>query len=268
MSPWLTRGTLPPRNSELAYQICDQFAAFGAGMTLHALVVVGGEDMRKQATALSRRPHVIVATPGRLVDHIRSDPTVRAALSRVRFLVLDEADRLLEPAVEPELEAISEALPKKRRQTLLFSATITRGIAALQARSPPSPPRLPARPSPRALVAGRRLSRDTSAPPCCVAHPQEVTLAKAFHFEAYEGLRTADNLRQEYLLVPAKVWVALSDFCALFSCDARSALPPADRVRREGVRSAACCFGSLSRQLASSAPTRFLLPFAIAGMCR
>lgn len=119
---------------ELAYQICDQFVAFGAGMTLHALVVVGGEDMRRQAAALSRRPHVVVATPGRLVDHLRSDPALPAAFARVRFLVLDEADRLLEPAVEPELEAISDALPKKRRQTLLFSATITRGIAALQAR--------------------------------------------------------------------------------------------------------------------------------------
>lgn len=118
---------------ELAFQICDQFVAFGAGMTLHVLVVVGGEDMRRQASALARRPHVVVGTPGRLVDHLRSDPGLSAALRRVRFLVLDEADRLLEPAMEPELEAISEALPRQGRQTLLFSATITRGIAALQA---------------------------------------------------------------------------------------------------------------------------------------
>ena len=80
---------------ELAGQIGDSFRSVGkAGMNLRDVVVTGGRDTIKQSLDLERRPHVIIATPGRLGDHIRTNSTF--SLSRVKYLVLDEADRLLE----------------------------------------------------------------------------------------------------------------------------------------------------------------------------
>lgn len=59
---------------ELAIQIGDQFRALGSAVRLRDLVVIGGEEMTSQAQKLSRRPHVVIATPGRLADHLKSDP--------------------------------------------------------------------------------------------------------------------------------------------------------------------------------------------------
>ena len=117
---------------ELAFQIEEQFAALGSSISLRQSIVVGGLDMMKQATALCTRPHVVVATPGRLADHITSSHGVAAALKRTKFLVLDEADRLFEATFEKELAVILRALPQERR-TLLFSATMTQSIQELQA---------------------------------------------------------------------------------------------------------------------------------------
>lgn len=116
---------------ELAIQISDQFAALGASMDLKFVTVVGGLDMLEQSSALSRRPHIVIATPGRLADIIRSngDETV-GGLKKCRFLVLDEADRLLNPSFAEELEDCLSLLPKER-QTLLFTATITDAIRKL-----------------------------------------------------------------------------------------------------------------------------------------
>jgi len=85
--------------------------------------------MVAQATALSKRPHVVIATPGRLADHLNSG-TDHAIFRKLRFLVLDEADRLLEPTFAPDLETILSVLPKQR-QTLLFSATMTNSLEEL-----------------------------------------------------------------------------------------------------------------------------------------
>ena len=80
---------------ELAGQIGDSFRSVGkSGMNLREVVVTGGRDTIKQSLDLERRPHVIIATPGRLADHIRTNSTF--SLDRVKYLVLDEADRLLE----------------------------------------------------------------------------------------------------------------------------------------------------------------------------
>ena len=116
---------------ELAFQIEEQFAALGASIGLRQSVVVGGLDMMRQATDLCKRPHVVIATPGRLADHIKSSHGVAAALKKTRFLVLDEADRLFEETFEKELGTILAALPQERR-TLLFSATMTQNIQELQ----------------------------------------------------------------------------------------------------------------------------------------
>jgi len=82
-----------------------------------------------QAIALSKRPHIIIATPGRLRDHINSSGDAMN-LSKVKFLVLDEADRLLTETFAEDLGGILEALPQKR-QTLLFTATMTDAVLEL-----------------------------------------------------------------------------------------------------------------------------------------
>jgi len=110
---------------ELAFQIAEQFRALGAQMGLRDVVVVGGLDMLPQALQLSKRPHVVIATPGRFADHLRSNTQMH--LSHCRFLVLDEVDRLMEPKFRKDLATICDALPPpEKRQTLLFSATLTK----------------------------------------------------------------------------------------------------------------------------------------------
>ncbi|KAI9362366.1 P-loop containing nucleoside triphosphate hydrolase protein [Pilaira anomala] len=101
---------------ELAFQIAEQFRVLGKGMGIKESVVVGGMDMMAQALELAKRPHVIIATPGRLRDHIRSSSGA-VDLRRCKFLVMDEADRML-----------SETF----RDTLLFTATMTESILALR----------------------------------------------------------------------------------------------------------------------------------------
>jgi len=94
--------------------------------------------MRTQAIALAQRPHVVIATPGRLADHIRtSGEDTTCGLRRVRFVVLDEADRLLAHAsagsMLPDVEECLSALPPAaERQTLLFTATMTPEVRALK----------------------------------------------------------------------------------------------------------------------------------------
>ncbi|THH29136.1 hypothetical protein EUX98_g5043 [Antrodiella citrinella] len=119
---------------ELAFQIAEQFAVLGSSLNLRTAVVVGGMDMIAQALELGNSPHVVVATPGRIVDHLRSSGS-EWNLSRVKFLVLDEADRLLTPTFAPELSYLFEFLPKER-QTALFTATLTPSIEALAAATP------------------------------------------------------------------------------------------------------------------------------------
>ncbi|KAJ2724615.1 putative RNA helicase [Coemansia sp. Benny D115] len=117
---------------ELAYQIAEQFSVLGKGVNLKVTVAIGGIDMMSQALELSKRPHVVVATPGRLADHIQSNSDA-VHFRGVQFLVLDEADRLLTDTFAPDLAVIMEAIPKKR-QTLLFTATMTSSILALRDR--------------------------------------------------------------------------------------------------------------------------------------
>ncbi len=114
---------------ELAFQIADQFNVFGSSMGVRCAVVVGGVDMLKQALELQERPHIIIATPGRLHDHLlRPNPP---NLALIKFLVLDEADRLLDASFVKDLTFIINKLPSQR-QTLLFSATMTANLDRLE----------------------------------------------------------------------------------------------------------------------------------------
>ncbi|KAJ2967729.1 hypothetical protein NQ176_g9522 [Zarea fungicola] len=123
---------------ELALQIYEQFRAIAAPQSLKILLITGGSDMRPQAIALGQRPHIIIATPGRLADHIRtSGEDTICGLRRVRYIVLDEADRLLQDAevgsMLPDVEKCLSVLPPPtERQTLLFTATMTPEVRALQ----------------------------------------------------------------------------------------------------------------------------------------
>ncbi|KAG5187615.1 DEAD box helicase [Tribonema minus] len=114
---------------ELAVQIAEQFEALGAPMGLRHAVVIGGMNMMAQGVELAKRPHVIIATPGRLRDHLQgaSPPD----LSKLKYLVLDEADRLLSMGFQSEIRVVMAAVPSAR-QTLLFSATMTDNLAQLE----------------------------------------------------------------------------------------------------------------------------------------
>ncbi|CAJ0604459.1 unnamed protein product [Cylicocyclus nassatus] len=124
---------------ELAFQIAQQFEALGAGIGLIVAVIVGGVDMTTQALALAKRPHIIVATPGRLVDHLEN--TKGFNLRALKYLVMDEADRILNMDFEVELDKILRVIPKQRR-TYLFSATMTKKVAKLERASLKDPARV------------------------------------------------------------------------------------------------------------------------------
>eukprot|EP00928_Gymnodinium_smaydae_P087957 TRINITY_DN72121_c0_g1_i1.p1 TRINITY_DN72121_c0_g1~~TRINITY_DN72121_c0_g1_i1.p1 ORF type:complete len:538 (-),score=140.70 TRINITY_DN72121_c0_g1_i1:111-1724(-) len=117
---------------ELAFQISENFQALGKAIGVQVAEIVGGREMLHQSKTIAERRHIIVATPGRLADLLRGDPALAAAFRRLRTFVLDEADRLLTSTFEEPLAEILAVLPKTR-QTLLFSATITRSIEKLQA---------------------------------------------------------------------------------------------------------------------------------------
>lgn len=109
---------LPTR--ELALQVDGELHKIGRSLGLKTAVLIGGAAMSPQINALRGHPHIIIATPGRLLDHLNQK---NITLSDVKILVLDEADRMLDMGFQPQIERILYAVPKDR-QTMLFSATI------------------------------------------------------------------------------------------------------------------------------------------------
>lgn len=146
---------------ELAFQISQQVSALGAHIGVKEYTLVGGVDELSQVAALEKRPHVIVSTPGRLALMLRRDAV---DLARVRFLVLDETDRLLDPVYLGDLKSVLQSCESEKRQTLMFSATMTASLTQLQ----------------------------------------EVAMGEdAFRFDARENrFATVDQLKQEYLFTP------------------------------------------------------------------
>jgi hypothetical protein len=119
-SPYFALVLAPTR--ELAFQIGETFEALGTIIGLRVCVIVGGVDQMAQALSLAKKPHVIIATPGRILQHLET--TKGFTLTALQFLVLDEADRMLSLNFDEALARILLHLPKKRR-TYLFSATMT-----------------------------------------------------------------------------------------------------------------------------------------------
>nr|GMC65396.1 DEAD-box ATP-dependent RNA helicase 36 [Ipomoea batatas] len=158
---------------ELAYQLAEQFRALGSCLNLRCVEVVGGMDSINQAKTLMRRPHVVIATPGRIKTLLQQNPDIPSIFSKTKFLVLDEADRVLDVGFEEELKVIFQCLPKNR-QTLLFSATMTSELQTLL----------------------------------------ELSVNKAYFYEAYEGFKTVESLKQQYLLTPSNI-KEVSLYCVL-----------------------------------------------------
>jgi len=123
---------------ELAAQVHDNLRAYGRHTSLRSLEVFGGVNINPQITKLQRGVDVLIATPGRLIDHLQRG-TVN--LSAIDTLILDEADRMLDMGFRPAIERIVKALPSKR-QTLLFSATFSKEITALAGRYLSDPVRI------------------------------------------------------------------------------------------------------------------------------
>ncbi len=200
---------------ELAVQLHEQFLAVAQGVglssssssssstssaQLNCSLVVGGMDHLAQSRALANsKPHVVIATPGRLVDLLRTHADLRSTLlRRCRYVVLDEADRLLTQSFAPELQFLfaqeSEqgggggggCLPRQEeRQTLLFTATLTEAIE-----------RLIQRPSPSTTSMDEASSKSSSSKSSGKKPPPLV-------FKIEQPTTTPAQLRQRYLLVPS-----------------------------------------------------------------
>jgi ATP-dependent RNA helicase RhlE len=163
---------LPTR--ELALQVDEALRQVGASFGLRTAVLIGGASMRPQLNAIRRKPHVIIATPGRLNDHIQQR-TLR--LDTVRIVVLDEADRMLDMGFAPQIEKIFRELPRDR-QTMLFSATMPSKIMQMATRNMKLPIRVEVAP------AGTTAERVT----------QEI-----FIVPKESKIRLAEKLLQQYL---------------------------------------------------------------------
>jgi len=96
-------------------------------------------DMITQSLSLAKKPHIIIATPGRLVDHLEN--TKGFNLKSLKYLVLDEADRILNMDFEKEVDILLKVIPKER-QTFMFSATMTKKVQKLQRASLKDPVRV------------------------------------------------------------------------------------------------------------------------------
>ncbi len=139
-----TRALVLTPTRELAAQILDHFRALSAGTALRAAAVVGGVAPGPQMRAFQTGTDMIVATPGRLLDHFRHP---YANLAGLEFLVLDEADRMLDMGFLPDVRRILTHLPRKR-QTVLFSATLPTPIVGLAQRMLRGPAEIHIEPKP------------------------------------------------------------------------------------------------------------------------
>jgi ATP-dependent RNA helicase RhlE len=120
---------LPTR--ELAMQINSEINKIGKFINLKTVVLIGGVPIRPQIIALQKEPQIIIATPGRLIDHLHQKTT---DLKNTSILVLDEVDRMLDMGFLPQINEILKSVPRKR-QTMIFSATISPQIISIASKN-------------------------------------------------------------------------------------------------------------------------------------
>ncbi|WP_343206560.1 DEAD/DEAH box helicase [Bacillus sp. B15-48] len=124
------QGMIIAPTRELAVQVSEELYKIGAGKRVSVLAIYGGQDINRQIRALKKGPHIIVGTPGRLLDHINRK-TIR--LDQVHTVILDEADEMLNMGFIEDIESILSQIPEER-QTLLFSATMPTPIRKIAER--------------------------------------------------------------------------------------------------------------------------------------
>ncbi|MBX9687184.1 MAG: DEAD/DEAH box helicase [Candidatus Obscuribacterales bacterium] len=127
--PIKTRALVLVPTRELAIQVAEEFDRFSKNFPLKVATIYGGSSFGTQLRAIKKGCHVIVATPGRLLDHLERK-TVN--LTNIEKFVMDEADRLMDMGFMPQIRRIVGQIPKKR-QTIMFSATINRRIEEIAA---------------------------------------------------------------------------------------------------------------------------------------
>ena len=199
---------------ELAQQVTDATTAYGKNLSdLRTTTVVGGMPYGAQLRALSRRVDVLVATPGRLIDHLQSG---KVKLNTVHTLVLDEADRMLDMGFIEDIENIISRLPEDR-QTLLFSATLDGTIANLAARM--------------------------------MRNPQRIELAsqKEKHTNITQSLMYADDLSHKLQLLDHVLRDVNLDQAIVFTSTKRGADDLADHLANQGF-SAAALHGDMNQR--------------------
>jgi superfamily II DNA/RNA helicase len=199
---------------ELALQVNDATRQYGKNLTdLRTATVVGGMPYGAQLKALSRRVDVLVATPGRLLDHLQSG---RVKLNTVHTLVLDEADRMLDMGFIEDIETIVGRLPTDR-QTLLFSATLDGTVAKLAA----------------------KMMRD----------PQRIEIAgqKEKHSNITQSLLYADDAAHKMQLLDHVLRDTKLDQAIVFTATKRGADALADRLADQGF-SAAALHGDMNQR--------------------
>jgi ATP-dependent RNA helicase RhlE len=138
--PRLPRGLVLVPTRELAAQVHRSLSTYGAPAQLRVTAIFGGVGMGAQIQALRHGTHIVVATPGRLIDHMQRRTV---DLSAIEILTLDEADRMLDMGFLPALRRIIASLPRSR-QTLLFSATLSDAVVGLAAEFTCNPARVDA----------------------------------------------------------------------------------------------------------------------------
>ncbi len=191
---------------ELALQVADATAAYGRHLPgLRTATVVGGMPYGAQLKALSRRVDVLVATPGRLIDHLNAG---RVKLNTVHTLVLDEADRMLDMGFIEDIETIVGRLPESR-QTLLFSATLDGTVAKLASRMMREPQRI------------------------------EIAGHKEKHTNITQSLLYADDVGHKMQLLDHVLRDATLDQAIVFTSTKRGADDLADRLADQGFAAAA-----------------------------
>ncbi|MFA5898500.1 MAG: DEAD/DEAH box helicase [Hyphomicrobium sp.] len=178
---------------ELAAQVAQSFEKYGVNNKLNLALLIGGMSMDDQVKKLDRGVDVLIATPGRLLDHFQRG---RIMLMGVEILVIDEADRMLDMGFIPDIEKICKLLPP-RRQTLFFSATMPPEITRLVSQFLSNPERIEA------------------APPATTAK----TITQRFQFcangedwakrETLRGLIASQNVKNAIIFCNRKVDVAI-----------------------------------------------------------